>query len=99
LLQRLARSFAGAMEEMKGIGRVVAAVANPNRLVELISYSDGSWGVRRDGWMVGTWEPTEIPECIRTFAACGGVIDEVVMLRKSSRRRAAFWTASSMPLN
>jgi hypothetical protein len=52
------------MATMKGPARVLARAWRAGRHIELLGFADGSWGIRRDGAMLGTWEAGEDEECI-----------------------------------
>ena len=49
---------------MKGAERVLARAWRAGRTIELLGYADGSWGIRRDGAVLGTWEPGQDEECL-----------------------------------
>ena len=41
------------------------------RCLELLSYANGSYGIRRDGALLGTWEPDEEDARVDAFARFG----------------------------
>jgi hypothetical protein len=57
------------VDGIKGVGRTtISCYTKHGAVVELITFPDGSWGVRKNGVTVGLWEPGEQEEGFRVFA-------------------------------
>jgi hypothetical protein len=53
--------------ELKGIAEVIMVCLVGERIVSLLTYPDGSWGIKRGTETVGVWEPNEQRECYLLF--------------------------------
>ena len=66
---------------MKGKGRTVASAnARDGASLDLVSFRDGSWAIRRDGKMHDTWEAEETGDCAQTFLRLTGA-PAVILVR------------------
>ena len=77
------------MDELKGIGKVLLTCVYPTQ-VELLQFADESVGIRKNGRIVGVWEPLEFAECFRTFSHLAGLerwgepLVELLVLKRSA---------------
>ena len=66
---------------MKGKGRTVASAnARDGASLDLVSFRDGSWAIRRDGKMHDLWEAQETAECAQAFLQLTGA-PAVILVR------------------
>ena len=87
------------LSAMKGPGKTLMTYFRDDRSVDLIAFDDGSWGIKKDGSVVGAWENSEERDCVDTFAKMAGIRGEfgepqplvVLRVRKSG-------TAAQKPL-
>lgn len=76
--------------ELKGIGKIVLSCRTSAHRFELLTYADESWAVRRDGYVIDSWEAAEQDCCLRTFGRLIGLQDHpenlVILLVRPSHR-------------
>jgi hypothetical protein len=67
------------LEALKGQGRVIICGTNTEGVVNLLRYSDETWGIECGGKVVGMWEVREENECFRAFQQkCATTIPAVI---------------------
>ena len=61
------------LTNLKGDGNVVARVLREGQGIELLRYVDQSWGVRRNGVVLGSWSAQQRSDCFNFFISLMGV--------------------------
>ena len=77
------------LNEMKGQPRLLMYLVRNDRRIELHVYPDGSYGISRDGDLLGIWEPHEEALCLGAFckfADFAGVFRKVIDHRPGGGR-------------
>ena len=64
------------LPDLKGPGTIVARIFREHQRTELLRYIDESWGVRRNGFILGIWEPNERSDCFDFFMRLIGIEHE-----------------------
>ena len=72
------------LHDMKGQPRCLMFLVRGDRRLNLVTYADGSFGISRDGDLLGIWEPNEEEECVAAFSKFAdfkGVFPQVILRR------------------
>ena len=67
---------------MKGKPRQLLFLVRDDRRLDLVTYLDGSYGIIRNGNLLGVWEPDEDEGCVAAFSKFAdfkGVFPKIIL--------------------
>ena len=62
------------LHQIKGKPKELTSIRDDFRVLDLVTYPDGSWGILCNGVSVGVWEREEYENCIYTWAGITGFV-------------------------